>query len=103
MEEVKDQSFWPSGVPTKLTYKCGEKPLHEYLKLNAGAHPDKAAYLFYGNTISYKELDHSVDRFAQFLQGRPGGTLHAELSPIYHRSLCYSAYWRDRCSFKSDV
>ncbi|KMY44506.1 AMP-dependent synthetase [Bacillus sp. FJAT-27916] len=70
MEEVKDQSFWPSGVPTKLTYKCGEKPLHEYLKLNAGAHPDKAAYLFYGNTISYKELDHSVDRFAQFLHNQ---------------------------------
>ncbi|WP_455660830.1 AMP-binding protein [Pradoshia sp.] len=67
MADVKERSYWPAEVPTKLTYKLGERPLHEYLKMHAASQPDKAAYLFYGNPISYGELDYSVDCFAQFL------------------------------------
>lgn len=68
MADVKEKSYWPAGVPEKLTYKLGERPLHEYLKIHAALQPDKAAYHFYGNSISFSELDYAVDCFAQFLQ-----------------------------------
>ncbi len=58
---------WPQGVPTRLEYRLGEKPLHAYLRQNARDFPDKPAYIFYGNLILWKELDEYTDRFANFL------------------------------------
>jgi len=39
-------------------------PLHEYLRAHARAQPDKAAYLWYGQVITYAELDRASDAFA---------------------------------------
>src|SRR3990167_8315299 len=39
-------------------------PLHEHLRAHAKAQPDKAACLWYGQAISYAELDRASDAFA---------------------------------------
>ncbi|GKV64726.1 MULTISPECIES: AMP-binding protein [unclassified Sporosarcina] len=58
--------YWPSTVPEKLTYRLGEIPLHEYVKHNAQEQSEKTAFQFYGNAISWQELDDQIDRLAQF-------------------------------------
>jgi long-chain acyl-CoA synthetase len=58
---------WPKGVPTKLEYRLGEKPLHEYLRQNAKDIPGKPAYIFYGRVITWKEMEEYAKRFANFL------------------------------------
>ncbi|MBI4768172.1 MAG: AMP-binding protein [Deltaproteobacteria bacterium] len=66
MERIWMKS-WPEGVPRKIQYRLGEKPLHEYLRQNARDFPDKPAFIFYGREITWKELDKDTDRFANFL------------------------------------
>ena len=39
-------------------------PLHEYLRAHARQQPAKPAYLWYGQAISYAELDRASDAFA---------------------------------------
>ncbi len=39
-------------------------PLHEHLRRFARSRPDKPAYLWYGQAISYAELDAASDAFA---------------------------------------
>ncbi len=58
---------WPADIPRRLTFSGGEVPIHEYLRLRAREMPDKAAIIFYGREISYRELDASSDRFASYL------------------------------------
>ena len=41
-----------------------ERPLHEYLREHARQRPDKPAYLWYGQAITYAELDRASDAFA---------------------------------------
>ncbi|MBS0316209.1 MAG: AMP-binding protein, partial [Proteobacteria bacterium] len=43
-------------------------PLHEHLRRRARATPDRAAYLWYGRAISWRELDAASDAFAARLQ-----------------------------------
>ncbi|MBB6450117.1 long-chain acyl-CoA synthetase [Geomicrobium halophilum] len=59
---------WPTRVPTKLHYSLGEKPLHEYLHHHAEEKPDQSAYIFYGTSISWQELDRYSDSLACYLQ-----------------------------------
>jgi long-chain acyl-CoA synthetase len=59
--------YWPKDVSQKLEYRLGEKPLHEYLKANAIQIPNKVAYSFYGNDLTWRQMDEYVDRFAAFL------------------------------------
>lgn len=68
VKEMNDvlQKSWPSGVAKTLTYRLGEIPLHEYVKHNAEAMPQQVAYHFYGNGITWEELNEAVDRLAQF-------------------------------------
>lgn len=47
-----------------IPYLQEEKPLHEYLRAHARTQPDKAAYIWYGSTITYRELNTLSDRFA---------------------------------------
>lgn len=64
----------------------GSKPLHEYLREHAQRHPDRAAIIWYGRTITYAELDewsgrvgavfqnwgvHSGDRVALYMGNCP--------------------------------
>lgn len=64
------QKSWPKNVSKTLTYRLGEKPLHEYVKQNAADQPHKTAYSFYGRNLTWREIDESVDKFAQFLVGK---------------------------------
>ncbi|MFZ6644988.1 AMP-binding protein [Undibacterium sp. TJN25] len=51
------------------------KPLHEHLRQHARNQPDKPAYVWYGQPISYAELDRASDAFAARLDElgiRPG-------------------------------
>ncbi|RJG08073.1 AMP-dependent synthetase [Noviherbaspirillum cavernae] len=52
-----------------IPYRDGEKPLHEYLRQHAHAQPDKPVYIWYGRSLSYRELDDLSDRFAAKLHG----------------------------------
>ncbi|QQK80484.1 AMP-binding protein [Salicibibacter cibi] len=61
---------WPQGVPETLSYRLGEKALHEYLIQNAIDHPNKTAYNFYGNEISWEQLVAQTRRLAHFLQNK---------------------------------
>ena len=58
---------WPAGVPTELVYRLGPKPLFEYLRQNAREMPNRPAYIYYGKTITWSDLDLFSDRFAGFL------------------------------------
>ncbi len=68
MESIKEISLrsWPPGVPTEVEYPLGKVPLHEYLRMRAEEHPDKPAIIFYGRIVTYRELDESSDRLANF-------------------------------------
>lgn len=59
---------WPKSIPEKLTYRLGEKPLHEYLMQNAVDYPDQASYVYYGNALTWKELNENTTCFAKYLQ-----------------------------------
>lgn len=58
---------WPSDLDPTLNYSMGQKPLHEYLRDNARMNPEKAAIIWYGRIITYKELDDLSERFATYL------------------------------------
>lgn len=66
-------NYWPTNVPSTLEYRLGKKPLHEYVKNNALEIPNKVAYSFYGNEITWGQVDDYVDRFAAFLASRGVG------------------------------
>ncbi len=67
MENVLKRS-WPKNLPKKLVYREGEKPLHEYLAQNAREHPHEIAYIYYGNEITWKQLNDEVNRLAHFFK-----------------------------------
>lgn len=82
------QKNWPQGLSKTLTYRLGEIPLHEYVIHNAQDMPTQTAYNFYGNEISWQQLNDSIDRLAQFLktQGITKGDcvgLYLQNSPQY--------------------
>jgi long-chain acyl-CoA synthetase len=58
---------WPAGMARTVSFKRGEIPLFEYLRADAREHPDKAAIVYYGRTVTYRELDESSDRVAHAL------------------------------------
>lgn len=66
--ELTDKRNWPTYLPEKLNYKFGKKPMHEYLSQNAKDFPNEVAYIFYGNEITWIELEDKVNRLAQFLK-----------------------------------
>jgi long-chain acyl-CoA synthetase len=58
---------WPAAVPREPVYPAGEVPLFDYLRHWARVSPDKPAFIFYGATFSYREVDELSDRFASLL------------------------------------
>ncbi|WP_068673309.1 AMP-binding protein [Oceanobacillus sp. Castelsardo] len=69
MKEVLIKS-WPKELSETLNYRLGEKPLHEYLIQNAIDFPNQPGYLYYGNTITWKQLSDDTRKFASFLQSK---------------------------------
>lgn len=59
---------WPECIPNEIKYRLGEKPLHEYLIINASEIPNEVSYIFYGNEITWKQLCNSSLKFASFLE-----------------------------------
>lgn len=59
--------YWPEYMPRKVEYNYGEKPIYQYLREHATRKPDKPAVIFYGKEITWKELDDTSNRFANFL------------------------------------
>lgn len=59
---------WPKNISEELIYRLGEKPLHEYVMQNAIDKPNQPSYVFYGNEITWKNLNNQIQRFAQFLK-----------------------------------
>jgi len=63
--EKKWLNSWPDGMPRKLD--VSNKPIYEFLRDNAQNHPEKAAIIYYGRQIEFRELDELSDRFAAAL------------------------------------
>jgi acyl-CoA synthetase (AMP-forming)/AMP-acid ligase II len=58
---------WPRVISRSAYYPFGEIPLTEYLRKWAVRQPEKPAIIFYGQNLSFGELDRLSDRFAQLL------------------------------------
>ena len=63
------RKHWPQGAPRAPQYVHGEQPLTEHLRHWAATVPDKPAIVFYGNTLTFSELNEQSDRFANVLRG----------------------------------
>jgi len=57
---------WPEGVPTSLTYP--DISVGELLRRAAKKFATRPAVTFYGKSLSYGELDATIDRFAAGLR-----------------------------------
>lgn len=57
---------WPKLLPKSLDYP--EIPLFEPLEATAGRYPGKAAVIYYGREVSYRELWESVLKFSTYLK-----------------------------------
>ncbi len=55
------------GMPTELEYPHGEVPITRAIEIGARDYPDRPAVIFYGRSVSYRELDALCNRFANFL------------------------------------
>ncbi len=58
---------WPPDMPKEVSFPHGKIPIFEYLRIHAKNTPDKPAIINYGREISYRELDESSDKFANYL------------------------------------
>ncbi len=63
-----DRDIWPEELPRKLEFYHGRRPLHEYMQIQSDERPDRPAVTFYGETLTWKELDNQVDLFAKGLR-----------------------------------
>ncbi|KWV48578.1 acyl-CoA synthetase [Bradyrhizobium macuxiense] len=61
---------WPKGTPREPQYRYGEIALSEYLRSWAKRQPEHPAIIFYGNVLTYAELDRQSDRFAALLASK---------------------------------
>jgi long-chain acyl-CoA synthetase len=58
-------TFWPEGVPRHIDYPV--EPLFKFLKDNAEKYPDKVAFSFQSEGLTYRELDESTGKLANGL------------------------------------
>lgn len=63
-----ERNSWPDKLPRKLEFPEGKRPLPEYIKIRAEKHPEKPAVSFYGETLSWEEVNKQIDSFAQYLK-----------------------------------
>lgn len=62
--------FWPTRLPHHL--ELPEVTLSHYLTVTATRFPNLPATIFYGGTLTYRELNDQVERVAGFLANRLG-------------------------------
>jgi fatty-acyl-CoA synthase len=63
---MPDSSFFPAEVPRSLQLPATS--VWSNLDISARRYPDKAAFICYGNTLTYSQLKDHADRIAGFLQ-----------------------------------
>src|SRR5438477_421427 len=63
---------WPADVPRSLDYP--DIAVQELLRRTAREHGDRPALTFYGKTLTYRDLDATVDRFADLARTPPEST-----------------------------
>ncbi len=50
-----------------ISYHWGERPLHQYLRMHARKEPNRPAIIWYGQVITYGQLNDWSDRVARLL------------------------------------
>lgn len=58
---------WPENLPKEAHYPSGEKTMTEYLSQWAEIQPNKTCLIWYGQEITYKQLDDLSSQFASCL------------------------------------
>jgi fatty-acyl-CoA synthase len=66
MPPVRDAAIWPVRLPRQLVVP--ETTLWFNLEVSAKRYPDKAAYLFFGRALSYRQLHSQAEQLAGWLQ-----------------------------------
>ena len=61
-------SFWPEAVPSTLIYQDGERPLHEYLSIQAERKPNEIAIHYYGYQLTWKKWNEHSNQLANYLE-----------------------------------
>ncbi|MGD2027607.1 MAG: alpha/beta fold hydrolase [Anaerolineales bacterium] len=82
------------GKYTPITCPIPDQPLHRFLEAAAHKIPKKTAVVFYGNKLSYQQLDRRANRFAHALHGlgvRPGDRVMIVLPNIPQMMIAYYA------------
>lgn len=64
----RQDTTWPQDVPREVIYPLGEISMGDYVRHWASVQPDKNAYVFYGTSITWAQLDDLSDRAAGWLQ-----------------------------------
>ena len=64
------QKNWPEHLRIDPVYPLGEILITEYLQQWAAKQPDKPCLIYYGRTITFKEMDDLSHRFAAFLAAK---------------------------------
>src|SRR4029078_860955 len=59
---------WPKYLPQRLTYP--HTSLYFNLEVSARRYPDKPLLIYYGNTLTFRQVKDEVDALAGFLQQR---------------------------------
>ncbi len=62
--------FWPPHLPREMPLP--ETSLYANLAASAARFPGKAAVIYYGGALNYRQFKHEVDALAGFLQTRAG-------------------------------
>jgi long-chain acyl-CoA synthetase len=57
------------GKHTPATFPIPRQPLHKFLEASANWYPKQNATVFYGSTLTYRQLERRVNQFAHALQG----------------------------------
>lgn len=62
-----EENITKRGLPARLVYPFGKAPITSYLAKRAQESPDRPAVIFYGRSITYRELDDLSNKFANYL------------------------------------
>ena len=82
------------GKYTPMTCPIPDQPLHRFLEAAAQKIPKRTAVVFYGNQLSYQQLDRRSNQFAHALHGlgvRPGDRVMIVLPNIPQMIIAYFA------------
>lgn len=82
------------GKYTPITCPIPDQPLHRFLEAAAQKIPNKIALVFYGNKLTYQQLNRRANQFAHALHGlgvRPGDRVMIVLPNTPHMIIAYFA------------